>query len=79
MAVRLETTIKRFVGNSTDEKPSLAQSDAGSSFLEEDTGQIARWNGNTWTAPAPQADPLAALVEGQTRTNELLEAILAQL
>lgn len=68
MAVRLEGSIKRWIGLSTDDKPSLGlQSDgrtvaasdmpAGSSFLETDTGQIYRWNGSdTWTLSAPEAD-----------------------
>lgn len=47
MAVRLESTIKRFVGSSADQKP---QDDipAGSSFLEGNTGAIFRWDGRAW-------------------------------
>ena len=60
MTVRLESTIKRFIGMSTDDKPIVEQPDdplsralpAGSSFLETDTGKIWRWNGAVWTYPS---------------------------
>jgi hypothetical protein len=48
MAVRLETTIKRFIGLSTDDKPIETDMPAGSSFLESDTGDIYRWDGESW-------------------------------
>lgn len=48
MAVRLEGTIKRFIGSATDEKPTI-DVPAGSSFLETDTGIIARYDGRTWS------------------------------
>lgn len=63
MAVRLEGTIRRYIGLSTDTKPfigqpmtrddgtsfTLASQDlpAGSSFLETDTGRIYRFDGST--------------------------------
>lgn len=58
----LEGSIKRFIGLSSDTKPSLgSQVDGsttlttdlppGSSFLETDTGNIWRWDGNEWTFP----------------------------
>ena len=66
MTVKLEGTIKRFIGLSTDRKPAIGWNPrddagveltltatdlpAGSSFLETDTGTIWRWNGSTWTA-----------------------------
>lgn len=66
MPVRLESTIRRYVGLSTDRKPfvgvnlpdgagvsaTLTALDLppGSSFLETDTGAIWRWNGMTWMA-----------------------------
>ena len=68
MTVILEGSIKRWVGLSTDEKPYLGlQVDgrvveagdipAGSSFLEEDTGHIYRWNGiDAWALPAVEPD-----------------------
>ena len=42
----LETTTKRFIGLSSDTKPSDAP--AGSSYLETDTGLIWRWDGHNW-------------------------------
>ena len=61
MTVRLEASIKRYIGDSTDKKPTpgmtiggveLKVSDlpAGSSFLEANTGRIFRWTGAEWTA-----------------------------
>lgn len=79
MSVRLETTIRRFVGNSADTKPELDMRDAGSSFLEEDTGKISRWNGRTWTNPAPGDDPLSLIADQLNMTNELLQLILEKL
>lgn len=74
MAVRLEGTIKRFIGSSTDEKPRPSAQygndgqpnvdrdlPPGSSFLEADTGLIYRWNGLEWVAPAP--GPSADLID----------------
>lgn len=72
MTVRLEGTIKRFIGTSTDEKPRTpsygpsrpASTDSdippGSSFLESDTGRIYRWSGVEWLAPEP--DDLATIL-----------------
>lgn len=67
MAVRLEGSIRRYIGLSTDRKPavginydgldSLTVTDldlpAGSSFLETDTGRIYRWSGTDWTHSEP--------------------------
>ncbi|MDO8631175.1 MAG: hypothetical protein Q7R41_11845 [Phycisphaerales bacterium] len=66
MTVKLEGTIKRFIGLSSDRKPTIGANPrddagevltltatdlpAGSSFLETDTGTIWRWNGSTWSA-----------------------------
>lgn len=66
MAVRLEGTIKRYIGVSTDEKP-MEDVPAGSSFLEEDTGLVWRFNGG-WRVPPPDE-----------RMADLLQAILAEL
>ena len=46
MAATLETTIKRFIGSSFDDKPLAVP--AGSSFLETDTGKIHRFDGTLW-------------------------------
>ena len=68
MTVRLEGSIKRYIGLSTDIKPGLgyqtngstvlaADLPAGSSFLETDTGRIYRWDGaSAWTLPVPGSD-----------------------
>ena len=75
MAV-LETTIKRFIGHSSDPKPTVGRQldnwktqpddlatitnardlPAGSTFFEEDTGDIWRWNGVSWTLPTQNND-----------------------
>ncbi len=64
--MRLESTIKRWIGDSTETKPrpGVEQPDgttleawelpAGSSFYEENTGFISRWTGQVWTAPFPE-------------------------
>lgn len=51
--VRLEGTIKRFIGTSDDTKPGVPSNrdeelPAGSSFLEVDSGKIYRWDGLGW-------------------------------
>ena len=62
MAIKLEGTIRRFIGASTDAKPKpgsffdgrtleAADVTAGSSFLETDTGRIYRWDGESWAYP----------------------------
>jgi hypothetical protein len=68
MAVRLESSIRRWIGLSTDEKPSLGLNadgttvtaqdlTPGSSFLETDTGRIYRWDGvASWRVPIPDDD-----------------------
>ena len=90
MAVRLEGTIKRFIGASTDTKPVvgrlfdgsiLADRDLppGSSFLESDTGRVYRWNGFEWTHPNKVDDSetwLAVLVR-LDEIDEKLSAILS--
>lgn len=55
MAVTLETSNRRYIGASTDTKPVLLADTAGdkpipagSSFLENDTGKIFRWDGVEW-------------------------------
>ncbi len=65
--MRLEATIKRFIGDSSERKPQpgekledgttldLGDLPPGSSFLEEDTGLIARWNGQRWSRPVNES------------------------
>ena len=70
MAVKLEGTIKRYLGLSTDTKPmpevgeSIA---AGSSFMETDTGAIYRFDGTAWRAAASDDEvaQLLVLIAGQ--------------
>lgn len=55
--VTLEGSIKRFVGLSSDVKPQStpdALIPAGSSFLESDTGAIARFTGTEWRIASPE-------------------------
>ena len=69
----LETRTKRFIGHSTDTKPTVgiqlvsdenartttdADLPAGSTFLESDTGDIWRWDGVRWTLPIAENDAL---------------------
>lgn len=99
MAVRLESNITRYIGLSTDVKPTLVTPArtipgttqivaaqpavaAGSSFLETDTGRIARYDGHTWVYQAGDTDlldKLDLLIDLQTTTNSWLELILSKL
>lgn len=56
MAVKLEGSINRYLGLSTDDKPQSSYTDTipvGSSFMETDTGRIYRFNGSSWTFAEP--------------------------
>ena len=66
MAVRLETSIRRFIGLSTDEKPvpgvrrleddhlyTAADIPAGSTLLETDRGWLWHYDGERWVRAAP--------------------------
>ena len=76
MAIRLEGSIRRWVGLSTDPKPYVGlQIDgstittahdipSGSSFLESDTGRIWRWSGTEWTLPQAAADEHLLVLQG---------------
>ena len=81
MAVKLESTIKRFIGLSTDTKPIWEDETnerllpAGSSFLESDTGKIFRFNGAGWTHYEPidaQESYLSAIHTQLAATHRLL-------
>lgn len=64
--MRLESSIKRYIGLSTERKPrpgltmedgvvvTLSDLPAGSSFFEEDTGLVSRWTGLVWTEGFPE-------------------------
>ena len=93
MAVRLEGSIKRFIGLSTDEKPNLgyqwedgstivsADLPAGSSFMESDTGDIYRWTGSEWAVPDDPEDrqllALQAMLFQLTALRESFELFVA--
>ena len=75
MTVKLESTIKRYIGLSTDDKPTPGEySDAaarvltaedvppGSTF-KDDRGRISTWNGSDWHEPSAAADTVTAIVE----------------
>lgn len=87
MAVKLEASIRRYVGISTDTKPTgyvegqtvRDPIPAGSSFLETDTGDIWRWNGTEWTAheSIEAAEWLAAIYGELRQLRELTELKLS--
>lgn len=64
--MRLEASIKRYIGDSAEMKPrpGFVQDDGttltaqdlppGSSFYMEDTGLISRWTGQIWTEGFPE-------------------------
>ena len=93
MTVRLEGTIRRYIGLSTDEKPVLGlQEDgstieasdlpAGSSFLESDSGRIYRWSGEAWTLPVAETDEqlyvLQALLMEITQFREMVTLFISR-
>ena len=64
--VRLEGSIQRYLGLSTDTKPvgDFANGESipvGSSFMETDTGHIYRFNGDGWKFAEP-TDETATLL-----------------
>lgn len=89
MAVKFESSIKRLLGLSTDTKPKVGvQFDGveitakdlpvGSSFLEEDTGHIWRWNGLEWTHPKDVVSTDLEIVLAEVRdVKQLLESFIA--
>ena len=92
MAVRLETTIKRFIGDSEDQKPVvgslvegviIAAQDVpiGSSFLETDTGRIYRYSSDGWVVFVPENEEaylLSALLVEVAGINQLLTLAIGQ-
>ncbi len=73
---RLETTIKRFIGHSSETKPRVGvtledgttiknENDLppGSSFLEEDTGIIYRWTGQVWASTGIDNEVVGSLLK----------------
>ena len=63
----LERSIQRWIGSSSEQKPdNLTEANAGSTFMETDTGEVVRWDGHNWIN-----EPLNPLME----TNELLRSL----
>lgn len=60
MPYTLEGVIKRFIGQSSDAKPADGVP-AGSSFLENDTGKIYRYDGASWKHVEAEDDSVAIL------------------
>lgn len=86
MAIKLEATIKRYIGLSSDIKPRSGEFwadgtfadtiPAGSSFLETDTGRIYRWDGGSWESYVPldeQVLVLQAILETLSRISTQIE------
>lgn len=89
--VKLEGSIRRYIGLSSDTKPvpGMQNADntlvsdtdipAGSSFFESDTGRIARWNGAAWLLPPPASDGdvlrLDAVLDELLRIRRVLEEV----
>ena len=85
MAVTLETSIQRFRGLSTDEKPGRTRGTAdgpinqipvGSVFVETDTGARYVWRGSwPWVRQEQTIEPLLErLIDVQTQVLETLRA-----
>lgn len=62
---RTDVTIHRWLGDSHEPKPmpglktdgvTVPSIPAGSSFMEDDTGKIYRWNGLRWVGPVDVDD-----------------------
>jgi len=49
MAVKLVSTMQKFIGLSSDAKPTSADINAGSEFYEYDTGLTYIYNGSAWS------------------------------
>ena len=87
MAVKLESSIKRFIGLSTDDKPRpgvmvdgviMDAMPAGSSFLESDTGRIYRWDGASWTHPLNEGDDVFVEILNELRMIRVLAEFATQ-
>jgi hypothetical protein len=77
----LESSIKRFIGLSSDAKPTEGVP-AGSSFLETDTGHIARFDGDGWREavdPAHDANQLLAELLAETQRITRLLCLAANI
>lgn len=75
---RLETATQRYIGLSSDEKPT-SNVPAGSSFFESDTFRIARWDGYRWAYPPAEGtaeDVQAAILDELRQIRGLLQLML---
>ena len=55
--VVLISNTNNYIGLSTDTKPTLEESDSGSSFIESDTGAQYKWSDSSWNAyPNPTSE-----------------------
>jgi len=70
MAVKLVTTIQRWIGVSTDAKPVSAP--VGSTFYEPDTGRSWIWDGQSWK------EDIASRKADDDITRRLLELLLVE-
>lgn len=76
MAVKLESTVKRYIGLSTDAKPYPSATDtipAGSSFFETDTWKIARFDGADWRHESQESEIVDKLDELLQELREIKE------
>lgn len=74
MAVILEGIIKRYVGLSTDSKPTLSTLDAGSEFYETDSGNTYKWSGSAWSIIPSTASTITG---GAGTIQDLIEEFAA--
>ena len=82
MAVYLERSTPRYIGSSSDTKPVTLEGDKamppGSSFLENDTGKIFRWDGFSWKhyeAVDEHLQALQLILIELTQLRELVELV----
>lgn len=74
MAVTLEGTTRRYIGLSTDVKPTEGVP-VGSSFLESDTGRVSRLDRYGWQDPQAADRQLAVLELIHLELQQLNEKI----
>lgn len=78
MAVRLEAHQSRYVGLSTDTKPTEGVA-PGSTFFETDTKRLFMFDGRKWLEKEFESNVESLLCDGieeARRTNELLTILL---
>lgn len=86
MTVKLEGTVRAYVGESTDVKPTSDPASgtipAGSTFEEVDTGRTAKYDGYRWRyvdSNVPLLDKLDELLMELKEIKELHTAVVANL